>query len=156
MSTTRLSGLYAAIAAPLALLISPLLALAWFATDDGADALQDDTVAAWAEPTRDLAGSLLTWASPDRVYATYLQLLALLFPAVPLCARAARARRPRPGGRLERWGWRIALTGYALMTVGVSFVAIALIGAAAGGAVNVIFVGLMVPAMLTGLPCHRF
>ena len=52
------------------------------------------------KPARELAGGLLTWASPDRVYATYVQVFALLFPAVLLCAlrRRALSDRRRPAG----------------------------------------------------------
>ncbi len=41
----------------------------------------------------------------------------LLLPAVLLCAWAVRARRS-PAGHNERWGWRIALVGYGLASVG--------------------------------------
>lgn len=152
MSTTRLTGLYAVIAAGLSVLFSPLLALAYFATADGAEALEIGTVSAWADPARDLAGGLLTWASPDRVYSTYLQVLALLFPAVLLCAHVVRARRAQANGRLERWGWRITLTGYALMTIGVAAVAVILIpGNPGSGAANAAFLALMAPGMLIGI-----
>jgi hypothetical protein len=109
---TRLAGLYAAIAAMASVLLSPVLALSYFGIPDGAEQLHSGTVRAWAGPAHDLIGGLLTWAPPERVYATYVQAFALIFPAVFLCARAVRARRPAPG-RNERWGWRIALTGYA-------------------------------------------
>ena len=152
MSATRLTGLYAATAATLSLLFAPLLALAYFGTQDGAEDLEIGTVSAWADPARDLAGGLLTWASPDRVYSTYLQALALLFPAVFLCARAVRARRPMPSGRLERWGWRIALTGYGLASVGIAAAAVALIGGSSeSAALNAIFLALMVPGMLISI-----
>lgn len=67
---------YAVTAAVLATLSSPFLALAYFATVDGAESLEMATVAAWAEPARDAAGVLVTFASPDRVYSSYVQLLA--------------------------------------------------------------------------------
>jgi hypothetical protein len=122
MSATRLTGLYAVFAAVTVTLLSPLLALSYFATADGAEELEIGTVSGWAEPGRDLAGALLTWASPDRVYATYVQLFALLFPAVFLCARAVRARRSAGGGRFERVSWRISLTGYGLLALGLLIV----------------------------------
>ena len=102
MTTTRLSGLYAMLAAAAAVPFAPLLALSYFGIDEGADELSVETVAAWADPARDLAGGLLTWASPDRVYATYVQMFALLFPAVLLCAlttHAPSARRRAPAAR---------------------------------------------------------
>ena len=149
MSATRLTGLYAMFAAAASLLFAPLLALSYFATEDGAEDLEIGTVSAWADPARDLAGGLLTWASPDRVYSTYLQLLALLFPAVFLCARAVRARRPVPGGGLERWGWRIALAGYGLAAVGILAAAAVLFGGdPTSDALETVFLALMVPGML--------
>ena len=145
---TRLTGLYAAIAATAAVVLSPLLALSYFATDDGAEALTTGTVSAWAHPARDLAASLLTWASPDRVYATYTQAFLLLFPAVILCALAVRARRT-PARRTERWGWRIALLGYGLATLGLATASLALAGGNTNvAALNVAFLALMIPGML--------
>ena len=111
-ATRRLVGLYAAIAAAVAVVLAPLLAMSYFATSEGADERSSVTVSAWADPGRDLAGRLLTWASPDRVYGTYVQAFALLFAGVFLCALAARGGRD-PRGRSERWGWRIALTVFA-------------------------------------------
>jgi energy-converting hydrogenase Eha subunit A len=129
-------------------LLSPLLALSYFGIDEGAEELQTATVRAWAEPARDLAGGLLTWASPERVYATYVQAFALLFPAVFLCARAVRARRPAIG-RNEHRGWRIALVGYGLASVGlVAAFFILIAGSAAGDALNVVFLTMMLPGML--------
>jgi hypothetical protein len=144
---TLQTGLYAVIAAVVAVILSPLLALSYFATGEGADELQNRTVAAWADPARDLVGGLLTWATPERVYATYVQTFALLFPAVLLCAWAVRARRPR-GTRTERVGWRIALTGYAIACIGLLAVFVILIvGSIAGGALNIVFLTLLLPGM---------
>ena len=146
-NATSRTGLYAVIAAVAAVVLSPLLALSYFATADGAEELQSRTVAAWAGPTRDLVGGLLTWAAPDRVYATYVQAFALLFPAVLLCALAVRAQRPR-GTRTERVGWRITLTGYGIATAGLlgaSFILVA--GSNAGPALDIVFLALMLPGM---------
>ncbi len=144
----RWIGLYAAVAAAIAVLLSPLLALSYFATDDGRQELETGTVSAWAEPGRELAGGLLTWASPDRVYATYWQAFALLVPAMFLCASAARARRS-PSRRGERWGWRVALTGYALEKVGFLAVFVALIATDVESTlVDVVFLGFAMPGLL--------
>jgi hypothetical protein len=152
MSRTRLAGLYSVVAAAAAVLLSPLLALSYFGIDEGADELQSATVSAWAEPARDLVGGLVTWGSPDRVYATYVQAFALLFPAVLICALVARARRPAATARLERWGWRIALAGYWLGTVGLVVVFFVLIaGSPAGDALNIAYLTLMAPSMLFGV-----
>jgi hypothetical protein len=152
MTKTRLSGLYAMLAAAAAVAFAPLLALSYFGIDEGSDELSIGTVSAWADPARDLAGGLLTWASPERVYATYVQLFALLFPAVLLCALTTRAQRPPASARLEQWGWRIALTGYALATAGlVAAFVVLFAGSAAGETLNVVFLALLMPGMLLGV-----
>lgn len=149
---SRYIGLYAVSAAVAAVLISPLLAMSYFATGEGAEELENGTVSAWADPGRDLLGGLLDWASADRVYATYVQAFALLFPAVFLCARAVRARRPVDVRGSERWGWRIALFGYGLTSLGLIAAFFVLFnGDAASDALNVVFLGLMLPGMLIGV-----
>jgi hypothetical protein len=146
--TTRLIGLYATIAAAAAVVFAPLLGLSYFAIDEGAEELKTGTVSAWAEPARDLAGGLVTFASADRVYATYTQVFALLFPAVLLCAWATRRRRGKSDARLERWGWRIALPGYALFGIGLTAVAIMLIGASASSSIlDIAFMPFMLPGI---------
>jgi hypothetical protein len=152
--TTRLTGLYALIAAGAAVLLAPLLALSYHATAEGATELETGTVSAWSDPARDLVGGLITWAAPERVYATFVQLFAVLFPAIFLCARAVRARRPAAAGRLERWGWRSALFGYGLLSIGLLAAALVLVdasaaveGSSAYAALDAIFVALMLPGM---------
>lgn len=145
--TARLAGLAAVVAAAAAVLVSPLLALSYFATDEGAAELDKGTVSAWADPARDLSGGLLTWASPERVYGTYWLLFWALFAAVFLCARATHARRPAAGRRLERWGWRTALVGYALGAVCAIAASIIIVsGSTADAAIDVAFVAIMLPA----------
>jgi hypothetical protein len=147
----RLTGLYATVAAIAAVALSPLLALSYLATAEGAEELEIGTVSAWAEPARDLTGGLLTWASPDRVYSTYVQTFALLFPAVLLCARALYARRSSTA-RTERWGWRIAYVGYALGSVGLVAASFALIpGDSDSDVLNLVFLALMLPGMLVSV-----
>jgi hypothetical protein len=144
----RVIGLYAVVAMAIAVVLAPLLALSYFATSEGVEELEMGTVSAWAEPGRDAAGGLLTWASPDRVYSTYVQAFAILFVGVLLCALAVRSRR-EPVGRNERWGWRIALTGYALAAVGVLGVSFGLItGDAANPVVDAAFMAFLLPGML--------
>src|SRR5687767_6982628 len=141
-------GLYSTIAAAVALVLSPLLALSYFATVEGAPELERGTVSAWATPARDLVGALLTWASPERVYATYWLLFWALFPAVFLCARVVHARRPTSGRRAERWGWRMALVGYAFASLGPVVAAAMLItGSTSGALIDVLFLAVMLPAI---------
>lgn len=147
MSDRLWAGLYAAIAAVAAVVLSPLLALSYFATDDGAGELRTSTVAAWANPARDLLEGLLTWASPDRVYATYVEVFGLLFPAVFLCAWAVRVRRSPTNGT-ERWGWRIALVGYGLAGIGLAAGSVILFAQPeAGTALDIVYLALMLPGM---------
>lgn len=147
----RFVGLYSTLAAGASIVFAPLFALSYFATASGAETLDIATVSVWAEPARDLAGGLLTFASADRVYATYLQLFALLFPAVVLCAWVVRTQRRQPQTRLERWGWRLALLGYFLLGLGLAAVAILSIAAAPASAIpNILYLSLIAPGLLLG------
>jgi hypothetical protein len=147
----RLIGLYAVVAAAASVVLAPLLALAYFATSEGAEELEAGTVSAWAEPVRDAAGGLLTFASADRVYSTYLQALAVLVPAILLCAWATRRLRPRDVGTGERWGWRLALAGYLLVSLGtVTVGAFLVVTTPASTAVNAAFLALLLPGILVG------
>src|ERR671914_334188 len=100
---TRSIGLYAVAAALASLFITPLLGLAYFATEHGREELETGSISAWAEPARDAAGSLLTFAGPDRVYSTYLQAFAVFFPAVLLTAFLVRSRWSARSTRPGRW-----------------------------------------------------
>jgi hypothetical protein len=147
MSNPRFAGLAAMVAGAASLIFAPLLALSYFGIDDGADELNSATVSAWADPARDIAGGLLTWASPERVYATYIQAFAILFGGLLLCATAARAQ-VRPGGGLERWAWWLALTGYRVTAVALLVAFVVLIPDSDGGGLNVVYLALLVPGML--------
>jgi hypothetical protein len=147
MPNPRFAGLYAMVAGAASLIFAPLLALSYFATDDGAGELQTSTVSAWADPARDIAGGLLTWASPERVYATYIQVFAVLFGGLLLCATVVHGQA-RPGGGLERWGWRLALTGYRVLAVALLVAFVVLIPESDGGGLNVVYLALLVPGML--------
>jgi hypothetical protein len=145
---SRWLGRYAVLAGAGSCLVSPLLGLAYFGTEDGRDELGVASVAWWASPAADWLSPLLTWAGPDRVYSTYVQLMALLFPAVLLCAFHARRRRTART-RAERVGWRLSLSGYALAQAGVALVAVALVpGNPDRPAVDVGYLALMVPGLL--------
>ena len=146
--TTRFVGLYAILAMVAMVIAAPLLALSYFGTSEGAEELESGTVSSWAEPTGDRLDALLTWASPDRVYSTYLQIFSISFPAVLLCAVAIRRTRlaVKPS---ERRAWRLTLIGYGLATAGILTAGVILIGGnPTGTALNVAFLALMVPGML--------
>lgn len=146
--TSRFAGLYAVLATAVMFFTAPLLALSYFATSEGAEELENGTVSAWADPAGDRLSGLLTWASPDRVYSSYLQVFSLCFPAVLLCALAIRRRR-LVAKRNERWGWRVVLTGYGLATVGIVLAGLVLVfSSPTSDALNIVFLSLMVPGML--------
>jgi hypothetical protein len=146
--TARFAGLYAVLATAAMFLAAPLLSLSYFATSEGADELDNGTVSGWADPAGEHLEGLLTWASPDRVYASFLQVFSVCFPAVLLCAIAIRRSRVVATGG-ERWGWRLALTGYGLAAVGIVLAGLVLVGASVtGDALNIVFLALMVPGML--------
>jgi hypothetical protein len=134
--TTRLVGLYAFIAGIAAIVVSPLLAMSYFGIDDGAGELDSATVSAWADPGRDLAGGLLTFASANRVYATYIQAFSILMPALFLCAWAVRARvtvsllliAASPNGNVVNAPFiALIIPGILVSTIGSTLLGIALI-----------------------------
>ncbi len=143
-------GTYAVVAAATAVVVAPLLALAYFGTADGAQYLEQGSVAAWAVPAGETLGGLVGWASPDRRYATYTQLMAVMFPAIPLLAAVVRrARLVEPRTRPERVGWMVALIGYSVFAVALLAQAVLLVSAdSSSGVVDVVYLGLMVPGML--------
>jgi hypothetical protein len=114
----RRAGLAAMVASAASVVVAPLHALARFATADGAADLNSPIVAAWAEPARTPAGPLLTFASPDTVYTTYGKFWLVFMASVIWCALAMRSQRPDAVSGGERWGWRLALTGYTLTALG--------------------------------------
>jgi hypothetical protein len=147
----RFVGLYSIFAAAISIVIAPLFALSYFATSSGAEQLDTATVNGWAEPAREIVGGLLTFASAERVYATYLQLFALLFPAIILCAWVVRTQRHQLQTNFERWGWRITLLGYSLIGLGLAAVGIVLIAAAPTSPIpNNLFLSLIIPGLYLG------
>ncbi len=69
----------------------------------------------------DVARPILDWASPDTVYETYGKFYVFAVRSRAR-VRAGRAKpAPRRQGWAERWGWRIALVGYALTAVSLFF-----------------------------------
>jgi hypothetical protein len=120
-SIARTAGIAAMAASAATIVVAPLHALARFATEDGASDLESPIVSAWARPAREIAGSLLTFSNPDAVYTTYGKFWIIFAAAVLGCALAMRSQRRAVMRTGERWGWRLALTGYSLIAAG-SFV----------------------------------
>jgi hypothetical protein len=144
----RAVSVYTLLASVAAVLLSPLLALSYFAIPEHSKYLTG-SVAAWAVPARDLLEPLVTWASPERVYATFVQAFALILPAMLVGGLAVRAGRSGVR-RGELWGWRIALSGYGLAGLGL-LVVFPVLFADAGGEgsiLNIAYLAMMLPGML--------
>lgn len=106
----RTIGRLAWAAAWVGLVGGQLHALARHNTADGREDLDLPLTAAWSDPARKALAPLLDWANPDAVYLTYGKVWLPVFVAFTLAAFAVRRHRTPRG--LERWAWRIALTGY--------------------------------------------
>ncbi len=119
MDRDRLVTRSAMAAAVASLVITPIHALARFQTADGKSDLDLPGVRAWAEPAAERLRPLLDWGSADTVYTTWGKLYLPLFLVATACAFLVRRSRPTPYGA-EKWGWRIALSGYVLTTVAVA------------------------------------
>lgn len=111
VESQRRIGRFAWVMAWVGLVGGQLHALARHQTVDGKEDLKSGIVSAWSDPARKLLSPLLDWASPDTVYLTYGKLWLLVFVAFTLCAFVVRRRRSPVRG-VEKWAWRIALTGY--------------------------------------------
>jgi hypothetical protein len=95
-----------------ALVAGQLHAMSRHNTAEGSSDLDSGLVRAWSDPARDALSPLLDWASADVVYLTYGKIWVPVFVAFTLCAFVVRRHRQPQG--LERWAWRVALTGYVL------------------------------------------
>ncbi|MFC5177825.1 hypothetical protein [Nocardioides taihuensis] len=141
----RRIGRLAWVMAWVALVVGQLHALARHQTEDGKADLDLPLTAFWAEPAGDALRPLLDWASPDAVYLTYGKLWLPVFVAFTLCAFVVRRRRQPVG--VEKWAWRVALTGYTLACVAVAAEYWAQWGAMNDGLLEVVFLA-SVPIML--------
>ena len=120
-TSCRRAGLAAVVLALASIVLAPLNALARMRTDSGLSDYENPLASWWARPTMDVARPVLDWASPDTVYETYGKFYVFAVVAALACALAVRSRRPPRPGWAERWGWRIALGGYALTAVSLFF-----------------------------------
>lgn len=100
------------------LVIGQLHALARFQTEDGKSDLDLPLTGAWAEPATDFFEPLLDWAGPDTVYLTYGKWWTVAL-GVMVAAAIVVARLRQPYGA-EKWGWRLFIAGYSLLTLGVT------------------------------------
>ena len=145
---------YAILASAVMVLFSPLLAMSYFATKDGAQMLTYASVRAWAKPARSLFEPMLTFASADHVYATYSLLIALVIPALPLAAWAVRRARVPVAGTFERRASWVVAAAWTAFSASLLVVAIALqvkpANASGNSVVNVVFLAGMIPSMVIG------
>lgn len=124
--TPGMAQTYARTASAVALVVTPLAALSYFATKDGAESYDSATTKAWARPARDLLQPLLSFGSTDRVYATYTLLLALLLPALPVAAWAVHRARGAVAGAGERRASLVVASAWTLFAAGLVVVALTL------------------------------
>ncbi len=156
MSTIQPSQIrpYAVLSSVVMVLCSPLLAMSYFATEDGAESYAVGSVHAWAEPGRRLLAPLLTFASADRVYATYSLLIAFVIPALPLAAWTVRSARAPIAGTFERRAsWAVA-AAWSLFSAALLVVALVMqvdpANVSGNSVVNVGFIVGMIPGLLIG------
>jgi hypothetical protein len=119
-TAVRRCGLAATVVAVLSLIMAPLNALARMRTDDGRSDLDNPLAHWWADPALRALDPIVGWGSPDTVYLTYGKFYVLALLAALACAFAVRSLRPL-GRFAERWGWRLTLTSYCLMSVSLFF-----------------------------------
>jgi hypothetical protein len=115
-SRVRAAGLAAAVMALASVVMAPLNALARMRTESGRSDFENELAHWWAAPAMDLAEPLLDFGSPQTVYLAYGRFYVVAMAAVLACAVAVHSRRPSQLRRPERWGWRITLPAYAVMT----------------------------------------
>jgi len=106
-------GLAAIVGGVVGILYFPLHSLAYFATEDGTEG-----PIKWSDSGRDLIEPLLDWDSADTVYRTYGKVYLVVVLGFLLGLVALRARRADRVQGLERWAFRIAFPGYALLVAG--------------------------------------
>nr|MBA2715280.1 hypothetical protein [Rubrobacteraceae bacterium] len=104
---TRWGGLAALMGGILGIMYSPLYALAYFATEDGASSLDAPWVAVWAAAARPILEPFLTFAPPDTVYLTYGKVGLFMVLGWMAGTLALHARQAASAGRLEKWGFRV-------------------------------------------------
>ena len=142
----RWGGLAAMLGGIVGILYSPFYALAYFATEDGAESLEAPWVAAWAGALRPILEPMLTFAPPEVVYLTYGKFFSLMVLGWMAGLLALHARQRGNAGRLERWGFRVVFAGTVLGTLG--GVGVYWVGSIWWGVVEFFFLAFMMPMLL--------
>jgi hypothetical protein len=144
----RRGGLAAMLGGIVGILYFPFHSVAYFATEGGAESIEAPWVAAWSGAFRSIFEPLFTFASPDDVYMTYGKVSLFMVLGWLVGAMALHVRQAPNGGRLEKWGFRIAFAGLLLGTLGS-------IGEYWVGALEFSFFAFTIPGILllnVGLP----
>lgn len=142
----RWGGLTALLGGIVGILYSPFYALAYFATEDGAESLEAPLAAAWAGALRPILEPFLTFAPPEVVYLTYGKFFSLMFLGWMAGLLALHARQAAKAGRLEKWGFRVVFAGTVLGTLG--GIGVYWIGTVWWAVVDFSFLAFMIPAIL--------
>lgn len=142
----RGGGLAALLGGIVGILYAPFYALAYFATEDGAESLEAPWVAAWARILRPILEPLLTFAPPEVVYLTYGKCFSFMVFGWMVGLLALHTWQAASAGRLERWGFRVAFAGTVLGTIG--GIGAYWIGTFWWEAVDISFMAFMVPMLL--------
>src|SRR5918994_4908691 len=109
----RWGGLAAMLGSLIGLVLAPINTSAYALSENGAGQTPP-----WEPALGALLGPLFAFASPEAVYASYGKLYLLVFSGFLLGLVALRARRRGHAGRLEHWGYRLCLAGFALNLMG--------------------------------------
>ncbi|NTU80355.1 MAG: hypothetical protein HGA45_13425 [Chloroflexales bacterium] len=134
----RWSGLTALLGSIIGIVTMPLLALAYFATADGAASLEAPWVAAWTAVAQPLLAPLLTFGPPDVVYTVYGLLMLPMVLGFLVGLLGLHAIQAHHAGRLEHIGFWLSLVGMSLLACGI-------VGAYGVGALDGSFVTLILP-----------
>jgi hypothetical protein len=120
MSSNRVrwGGLAAISGGMLGILYSPFVALAFFATKDGAKFADNLLVAAWTGVARPALEPFLSFSSPGYVHLIYGGLLVFVILGLREGLKALHLRQAARAERLETWGFRVALFGSVFLTIG--------------------------------------
>lgn len=137
----RLCGALAVLGGLVGILNAPLLALAYFATPDGAESLAPPWVSGWAAIARPALAPLLTFDSPDVVYAVYGGVMSLVFVGFLAGLFGLHSLQATRAHRAEKIGFWIALIGATLLLLGA-------VGAYWIGALDFSFFAFLIPGLL--------
>ena len=145
-TSIRRGGLIAMLGGILGILYAPFYALAYFATEDGAESLEAPLAAAWAAVLKPVLEPFLTFASPEVVYLTYGKFFSFMVLGWMAGLLALHAQQRASAGRLEKWGFRMAFAGIVLGTLG--GIGVYWLGTIWWDAIDFFFLACMIPSIL--------